>query len=239
MARKHRTQQVLELIPTLLPEGRVLDAGTGQGHVAHGLVAMGYEVEAFDIDPSACQHPDLPVAQGDILGGLPYDDGRFDLVVANEVIEHMENPFRATREFHRVLRPGGLLLLTTPNYGNIEKRLHYLAAGTLPRPLEHEATEPAPGRAHGHIAPLSLNRLHYLLETNGFDVEQVATANPKRKIWLLAPLVGAIWLYVHLFWSRRRREAYHIGEQMRVILGGRSLVVVARTRAPRSPAAPH
>jgi len=41
-------------------------------------------------------------------------------------------------------------------------------------------------------------------------------------------LVALVWLFVHVAWSRRRRKRYHIGDQMKVILGGRSLVVVSR-----------
>jgi len=126
------------------------------------------------------------------------------------------------------VKPGGWLLLTTPNYGNIEKRLFYLHTGSLPHTLTYEPSAPAPGRAHHHIAPMTMPGLKYLLETNGFKVERIATANAKAKIWLLAPLVGLIWLFVHVFWSRKRRKQYHIHDQMKVILGGRSLVVVSR-----------
>ncbi len=230
MSKIRRTQQILEHIPLLLPKGRVLDAGTGKGELAHGLMAMGYDVAACDIDPAACRFPDIEVTKADIIAGLPYADGTFDLVAALEVIEHMESPFRAVREFHRILKPEGLLLLTTPNYGNIEKRLFYLCAGTLPRALRYEPAEPAAGRAHHHVAPMSLSLLKYMLETNGFDVIDIFTANPKRKIWLLAPLVGVIWLFLHVFWSRSRRREYHVSDQMRVILGGRSLALVARKR---------
>jgi SAM-dependent methyltransferase len=230
MGKKRRTEQILELIPTLLREGRVLDVGTGRGDLAHGLQEMGYEVEALDIDPSLCEHPDLMPTQRDLMDGLPCDDASFDIVTATEVIEHMEDPFKVIREFHRVLRPGGVLLLTTPNYGNIEKRLHYLHAGTLPRPLGYEGSSPTSGRAHHHISPMCIPRLYYLLETNGFDIAHISTANRKTKIWLLLPIVILIWLYVHLLWTHKRREAYRIRDQMNVILGGRTLVVVSRKR---------
>jgi SAM-dependent methyltransferase len=50
-------------------------------------------------------------------GRLPYDDGRFDLVVSMDVIEHLHEPGPWLDEIVRVLRPGGMLFLTTPNYG--------------------------------------------------------------------------------------------------------------------------
>jgi len=229
MPKKRRTQQVLELVPQFLAAGsKVLDVGTGAGDLAHGLKEQGYDVSALDIDPSACKHAEVEVTRCDVMSGLPHEDGTFDMLTALELIEHMEDPFKAVREFHRVLKPGGLLLLTTPNCGNIEKRILYLYTGSLTHALEYEPSGPKAGGAHHHIAPMTLPVLKYLLETNGFRVEHITTANPKTRIWLLAPLVALIWLYLHVFWSRKRRERYHLAEQMKVIMGGRSLVAVSR-----------
>ena len=228
MRRKRRVDEVVELVSQIMPGGSVLDVGCGDGELVHLLKERGYDVRGLDIDPSGCRYPEVAVQRCDIMDGLPFEDAAFDLLTVQEVIEHLEDPFKAVREFHRVLKPGGLLLLTTPNYGNIEKRLFYLHTGSLPRALEYRPSPAAAGRAHDHITPMVLPHLKYLLETNGFEVERIATANAKTKIWLLLPLVAFIWLIVHVLWSRARRRRYHISEQMKVILGGRSLVVLSR-----------
>ncbi|MBT8228697.1 MAG: methyltransferase domain-containing protein, partial [Bacteroidia bacterium] len=46
---------------------------------------------------------------------LPFEEGTFDIVVSSEVIEHVPDPLKAITEMHRVLKPGGILVLTTPN----------------------------------------------------------------------------------------------------------------------------
>jgi SAM-dependent methyltransferase len=58
---------------------------------------------------------------------LPYEDEYFELVILAEVIEHLTNPDHALREIHRVLKPGGVLLLTTPNLASWVNRLLLLA----------------------------------------------------------------------------------------------------------------
>jgi SAM-dependent methyltransferase len=228
--RRHRVRNALcaEIISRRLERGKVLDVGAGRGGLSHRLLELGYDVTAVDVDPSVCEHPDVIVQPCNIMAGLPFDDESFDLVAMTEVIEHVEDPFRAVRECNRVLKPGGLLLLTTPNYGQIEERLGYLTAGTLPGALECRLLPPRPGRAHGHVAPFSIMRLKYLLSSNGFQMVYLTTCIPKRRSWILAPLAGVVWLIAYVFYSRRRRERYHIADQMKTILGGRGLVTLSR-----------
>jgi len=90
------------------------------------------------------------------MAGLPFPDEGFDLVMLTEVIEHMEDPFRAVREFNRVLRPDGPLVLATPDYGHMEERLGYLFGGTLPEPLEARLLPPRAGLVWTTAQPASV-----------------------------------------------------------------------------------
>lgn len=162
------------------------------------------------------------------MKGLPCQDESFDAVVITEAIEHLENPFQAMREINRVLKPGGCLLLTVPNYGHIEARLNYLWRGTLQKAIRFELEAPRSGKAHPHINAVTVMELKYLLMTAGFEVVHLDTCVPKKKIIFLAPLAALVYLFVHAFWSAQRRREYHIREQMRVILGGSFLLVVSR-----------
>lgn len=122
-----RQQKVMQLISTLrLPEGApVLDAGCGPGHIAIALASRGLAVSALDGAEgmlevarrnAAAAAPRSPIdfRQGDIER-LPYSDGAFDLVVSTGVIEYLPDDTKVLSEFHRVLRPGGALVLPVTN----------------------------------------------------------------------------------------------------------------------------
>ena len=99
---------------------RILDAGCGNG-VETGSYAGQHEVHGVDYQDEyvAYCRKTYPQAQYRIgnLESLDYPDASFDTVVMNQVIEHLENPERVLAELKRILRPGGLLLVATPNYG--------------------------------------------------------------------------------------------------------------------------
>ncbi len=100
---------------------RVLDAGCGTAYGTSLLAEAGaLEVTGVDRagDVLACAREKMPatvvLAEADVTA-LPYEDGRFDLIVCFEVIEHLEDPGRALDEFRRVLSPAGVLAISSPN----------------------------------------------------------------------------------------------------------------------------
>jgi ubiquinone/menaquinone biosynthesis C-methylase UbiE len=109
---------------------RVLDLGCGDGWMtaelaAHGAVPTGIEIASAAIDRARRHHPELEFRLAEANGELPLPDNGFDVVWASEVIEHVADTARWLSEARRVLRPGGRLLLTTPNHS----RLRLLAGG--------------------------------------------------------------------------------------------------------------
>jgi SAM-dependent methyltransferase len=97
----------------------VLEAGCGEGYGAGMLAEVAAGVLALDLDPVTAAHaarryPRTGVARAD-LGALPVRDECCDVVVSLQVIEHLWEQERFLRECSRVLRPGGTLLLSTPN----------------------------------------------------------------------------------------------------------------------------
>lgn len=98
--------------------GRVLDVGAGAGEVLSELRSLGWEVEGVDPDAEAAQsalrNHGLKLRTGTLEAqGYPAD--HFDAVVTSHVIEHVHDPVGLLRECRRVLRPGGMLVLATPN----------------------------------------------------------------------------------------------------------------------------
>lgn len=111
-----RRRIVFDLIQRYVPRlARILDAGCGTGYTAREFARFG-EVFAFDAAPEAVAYAaarGLAVRQGEITA-IPYTNEYFDLVTALDVLEHIEDDRQALSELSRVLKPGGILLLTVP-----------------------------------------------------------------------------------------------------------------------------
>ena len=121
-----------------MKRGRVLDMPCGPGALSRALDDLGFEVAAGDIHPEIMQVSGIQASYADMNAVLPYEDGAFDYVACVEGIEHTENPYNAMRQIARVLTPGGRLVLTTPNYLNIERRLKFLVTGSFSKPVSAE-----------------------------------------------------------------------------------------------------
>ena len=95
---------------------RVLDVGTGTGTVAAAACERGAKVTAIDAEPSMVElaRQAVPSAevQTAVLPDLPFEDGAFDAVVGNFVLNHVGRPREALAELRRVVRPGGRIALT-------------------------------------------------------------------------------------------------------------------------------
>lgn len=101
------------------PSGRVLEVGCGLGHLL-GWLTDKYRVFGADINSWALAESRRNVPQGNfvLLSAEELDafkDSAFQIVIAKHVVEHLHDPERAVAEMGRVLAPGGLLVLATPN----------------------------------------------------------------------------------------------------------------------------
>jgi ubiquinone/menaquinone biosynthesis C-methylase UbiE len=93
----------------------VLDVGCGRGFTREVVEARGGAYTGIDFVVSA---PDLPIAQAD-AAAIPMPDAAFDTVFCIDTFEHFPDGVGAAREFRRVLKPGGFVFLSAPNYGNV------------------------------------------------------------------------------------------------------------------------
>ncbi len=105
---------------------RVLDVGCGEGHFAVALVRSGAEVVAVDVAQEPLSRARARLAGLDLRlvepeAPLPFEDSSFDVVWAGEVIEHVADGSQWLSELRRVLRSGGLLLLSTPDHGPLSR----------------------------------------------------------------------------------------------------------------------
>lgn len=101
---------------------RVLDMGCGEGRFAAALASAGAEVVAVDVAGEAVRrarerHPQLDVRLIEPEAELAVANASFDVVWAGETIEHVADTAGWLSELRRVLRSGGVLLLSTPDHG--------------------------------------------------------------------------------------------------------------------------
>ena len=105
----------------LAPGRRVLDAGCGTGYGAEMLAAagaasvMGVDSAAAVVEAARARAGGRLAFERADVARLPYDDGSFDLVTCFEVIEHVPDPGAVLGELRRVLAPGGVLAISSPN----------------------------------------------------------------------------------------------------------------------------
>jgi SAM-dependent methyltransferase len=101
-----------------------LEIGAGSGGFVRVALSRGWEVDATEISESGLQalgKTGATVFAGDLVAGH-YRDAQFDLVVLLEVIEHLPAPLDLVRVMGRITRPGGILVLTTPNFNGLSRR---------------------------------------------------------------------------------------------------------------------
>src|SRR5262249_60540674 len=126
-----------------LQRAALLDVPAGEGALAARLIDAGFDVRCCDLYPEIFRLADVKIHQGNLDAELPFGDRSFDYVTCLEGLEHIENPQQAMREFARVLKPQGHLIVSVPNILNIEERLKWLLYGYTShfKPISRAAAE--------------------------------------------------------------------------------------------------
>lgn len=174
---------------------KILDLSCGGGHTSQMLAKLGFQVVATDYGEPPLMHGVQRVSGVDLNSFLPFHSESFDAVELVEVIEHIENQPQLIREIARVLRPGGVVLISTPNVLNVFSRIRFVFTGFLRgrvRPV-HYASKP--GQAP-NIYLIHFYELYYLFFHYGFQVIELRKTRVKFAAlfftWLLWPLM---WLF--------------------------------------------
>lgn len=132
---RRRLSEIVGLVDALNLHSKVLDIGAFYGHLSSRLQGLGFEVSAVDAWREVLLYRERYNRLGiELKGcdldreGLPFDANLFDCVVFAEVLEHLQpsSVARTLSEIGRVLKPGGFLVLTTPNRFNLGSRLKML-----------------------------------------------------------------------------------------------------------------
>lgn len=172
-----RALLTLERARSLQP-ARVLEVAAGDGALSAALAALGAEAWVNDLrsehldDALECfeNEGQLNRAPGDLFALEPERLGRFDLVAACEILEHVAHPERLLAHLARFLSPGGALLVTTPNGRHLRNRLPTL--GEVSRRSELEARQFQPD-ADGHLFLITPAELVQIASEAGLVVERL------------------------------------------------------------------
>lgn len=130
---------------------------------------------------------------------LPFNDNAFDLITANMVVEHVENPSPLLREIHRVLRPGGVFLFHTPNFWGYTT----LLSAFLPDFMKVALAKWLQGRASEDVFPT-----RYRLNTNSavlsvaaqqhFEIAEISLVESSAQTVMMGPVVAFELLWIRL-----------------------------------------
>ena len=248
ISHQSTNDKVLELVlQVVTPGARIVDIGAGEGYFSMRLsealtrpgTAPGSErLSACDVFPENFRYPEVRCDRIGPEGRLPYEDATFDVACSLEVVEHVEDQFFFAREILRVLKPGGVAILSTPNVLNLNSRFRTLHSGfaTLFDPLLLSSADPV--HTSGHINPVGYYYLAYQLRRAGFTSVSVHYDRFKRSAYGLLIVLGVpIIIGNLLFNSRLARRRPQVAQENAPILAdvrslrmltSRSVIALAR-----------
>lgn len=171
--------------------GYLLDAAGGDGELGKALEKAGHRV--FYMDKYADPHNIQRFVRADLNDFFPYKNEQFDFVVCAESLQYLENHERLFREFRRILKTGGSLIISFPNILTVSSRLYFLRRGYFQhfkpfRTKQHKEWD------HFTYNVPSFVEIFELIKKNGFELRNVIPVEIRVKNLLLYPFLKALYL---------------------------------------------
>ena len=205
------------------PTGKLLDVGCGGGRLLNRMKKRGWQVEGTDFDEQAAQRVASRYGIRTHVGDLPQcalPDDSFDAIVMSQAIEHLYDPKATLRECLRILKPGGLLVMTTPNAHSI---------GATEFGASWRGWE-----APRHLHLFTVESLRNLTQQAGFEIAEATTYSAgsavvyrvsreirlNRVAFWLDQLAALVWSY--------RKELHEFRAQAHEPLTGQNVLIRAR-----------
>jgi 2-polyprenyl-3-methyl-5-hydroxy-6-metoxy-1,4-benzoquinol methylase len=174
MAAYKLHSDIFEMLKPYLKEKlHILDFGCGQGAFSQRLLDHGMLVDACDINTGQLKAKVIRKIELDLNNEIPPDKFpvKYDVILALEIIEHLHNPWKYLDDCLKLLKNGGIIVLTTPNISNFISRLRFLMRGSL---LAFEKTD----LKHGHITPLSFVQIENMCDHFKLEILEKGYAGP-------------------------------------------------------------
>jgi len=172
----HRYEYLFKLLDEYPREQSLLDIGAGYLHFLLGAKEMGFlSLSAIDQPrinrglEARGQEFNFRLSECNLKNdNLPFDDGSFDLIFFSETLEHFNfYPLPVFVELYRVLKPGGTLIITTPNLTRLNNRIKMLFGRSINYDITNNQTYGA------HFREYNKSELNYLLDKSGFKTLKV------------------------------------------------------------------
>lgn len=200
-----------------------LDIPCGDGRSSYELLNKGAKVIALDLFPEFLKLDNLKAQYADLSDTLPVDNESVDYIICQEGIEHIPNQLNVLQEFNRVLKKGGIALITTPNNSHLRARLSTFLFETdyyrrMP-PTEIDSVWFTDGNSDnlyfGHLFLLSVQHFQTLLTISGFKV----TKRIKTRFSSTSLILGIIYpifaLFTLLTYFSYRHKNKHIDKKVK------------------------
>ncbi len=197
----------------------VIDVPAGSGYSARILQKIGAEVKPYDLFPDFFKVDGLECKQADLSRNIPIADHYTDYVLCQEGIEHVPDQLHMFKEFNRILKKGGILLLATPNYSKLRSRLSYFLSESeysfkMMPPNELDSiwfsNERKPNIYLGHIFLIGIQKLRVLARISGFRIKKIHHLKVNHSSFILLiffyPLILLINLFSYFRAMHKKRE---------------------------------
>jgi len=207
-------ERVLRVLNELFPKrGKLFEIGSFCGIFLNRIRADGWEVMGLEPDRGIAEYARAKYGlniTGDLLPNPALPDRAFDAVVMLHVIEHMPDPSENLREIHRILKPGGVLVVETPRFDSLMFKL----LGRRERSICN---------CNGHIYFFTVPSLRQLLEKSGFEVVRVDLVGRTLTLERLFYNIGLITRSARMKrWLASLSTALHL-DQFRVHVNARDM----------------
>ncbi|HBH47197.1 MAG TPA: hypothetical protein DDX98_01065 [Bacteroidales bacterium] len=229
---------------------KVVDFPAGNGVTSRLIKEVGGEPIPFDLFPEYFQIEGLKCARANISNGLPLNSNSVDALICQEGMEHFSDQLQALKHFNKVLKRGGRLLITVPNYSNVQSRLSYMLMeserfNSIMPPNELDsiwmsAQDVTDEIYYGHIFLIGFQKLRVLAKLAGFKVKEVYKTRTKSTSAIMLPLYYPFILLSNYITYRRNllknknysierkrevyKEVFKYGVSLKVLLGSHLMV---------------
>lgn len=172
-----------------LVDKTVIDLPAGNGITSTLIKELGATPMPFDLFPEYFTAAGLTCKKADVMHGIPVEKSVADLVICQEGIEHFSDQFAVFKEFNRVLKMNGKLIITTPNYSNLRARMSYLLGETerfnsMMSPNEIDTiwmnnTQDSNQIYFGHLFLTGIQKLRALGKLSGYKISHIEPTRTK------------------------------------------------------------